>query len=252
MPQTRRAESATKVTASDTSVAKVAPAGRKKKIPAKDSTATASTATDPAATKPTAVAPTITGNDEPNVLVPPPKKAATRSRKRASAGDDLAEPSNTGDLNAAPTLETQLPPKKRTKVNQPPPSRDPLPNRARNNHPGAIDAPRPKRSSAEVQAAKKELEAIEARKREDEARKLQLVAELELEDEAAQEAEIRNVVKSVGQVQESEGPEEFTFSEVDEEESEEDEDEDNGKRKAVDQKAPAREVSPSRAFPKFV
>lgn len=231
MAQTRKAGSSTKAAASGASAPKAAPAGRKKKVPAKDSSAT-----DPTATGSIAAAPTITGDNDSDVVMPPAKKAATKSRKRATTDDQLVEPSNTADHDTTRTsLETQLPPKKRTRGNQPTSTRDPLPNQACNNHPGAIAAPRPKRSSAEVQAAKKELQAIEARKREDEARKLQLVAELELEDEAAQEAETHEVIKSLGQVQESDGLEEFTFTEIDGEESEEDED--DGKKEAVDQKA---------------
>ena len=175
MPHTHRAKSATKATASDTSVPKTAPAGRKKSIPAEDSTATDPTAANPTTTDPTATAPTITGNGDSDTLVLPLKKTATRSCKWASAGEDHTEPSNTGNLNVAPTLETQLSPKKHARANQPPPSHDPLPNWACNNHPGAIAAPHPKCSSAEVQAAKKKLEAIEAQKREDEAHKLQLL-----------------------------------------------------------------------------
>ena len=83
-------------------------------------------------------------------------------------------------------------------------------------------------TGAEVQAAKIELQAIEARMRNDKARKLQLVAELELEDEVAQEAETHNVNKSV----ESDGQEEFTFTEIDGEESEGDEDDGKNDHKA--------------------
>ena len=68
--------------------------------------------------------------------------------------------------------------------------------------------------------AKKELEALKAQKQDDEACRLMLVAEFELEEEAAKEKEALNVVKSIVQMQESEGVEEFTFSEVDAEESE--------------------------------
>ena len=125
MPHTHRTESAavTKAT-SGTPVPMAAPVGRKRKVPAKGSTIT-----DPTATDPIAAAPTITSNNDPGVVVPPPKKAATKSCKRATTDDQLAEPSNAADLNEIHTsLETQHPPKKHTKVNQPPSSRDPLPN----------------------------------------------------------------------------------------------------------------------------
>ena len=77
-------------------------------------------------------------------------------------------------------------------------------------------------SLAEVQAAMKELQAIEARKSEIEAQKLQLYAELELEDEAEEELERQSVVKTWAQVQE-EDFEQFSFSAVDAEGSEDDE-----------------------------
>lgn len=47
-----------------------------------------------------------------------------------------------------------------------------------------------------------------------------LVAEFELEEEVAKQEEALNVVKSIVQMQESKGVEEFTFSQVDAEESE--------------------------------
>ena len=67
-------------------------------------------------------------------------------------------------IDAAPTPETQLPPKKCPWVNKPAPNHDPLPNWACNNHPRAIAAPCHKCTSAEVQVAKKELEALKAQK----------------------------------------------------------------------------------------
>ena len=105
-----------------------------------------------------------------------------------------------------------------------------------------IAAPHHKHTSAEVQAAKKELEALKAQKQEVKARRLLLVAELE--DEATQEEEAHNVVKLIAQIQESEGMEEFTFSQVDGEESE-------GDKKFVTTKKVqnASEVGPSQVFP---
>ena len=79
----------------------MAPARRKKRQPQ-----------DATSSEPSATAPTITGSGDDAMLVPPAKKAVTRGHKQASPGDDLVEPSSTGDLNAAPMLESQLPPKK--------------------------------------------------------------------------------------------------------------------------------------------
>ena len=75
-----------------------------------------------------------------------------------------------------------------------------------------------------------------------------LVAEFELEEEAAKEKEALNVVKSIVQMQESEGVEEFTFSEVDAEESE-GEEEDMMTNKELVRVQNTSKVSPSWAFP---
>lgn len=167
--------------------------------------------------QPKETAPTATDSTSAAV---PTKKPAKR-----------AIPSNTGDPK-----DDAAPPAKRTKASQTAgrtsPQRDPLPSRPRNSHPGKPDAPRPKRSSAEVQAALKELQAIEARKAEIQARQIQLYAELEMAEEASQEAESRKVVRSLTQVRED-GPEEFSFSKIDAEDSEEEEDEEEGQRGAT-------------------
>ena len=73
-----------------------------------------------------------------------------------------------------------------------------------------------------MKAARKELEAIEAERAQMEACKVQLYAELEMEEDAAQEAEFNNVVRALDQVQE-EDSEEFSFSKINAEESEEEE-----------------------------
>lgn len=155
-----------------------------------------------------------------------PKKATRRKPPKQSNPSDVAiESSNTGNSDAPITKDPQPPPAKRSKTQKSAPtaSRDPLPSRARNSHPGTPDVPRPKRSTAEVKAVRKELEAIEAQRAQMEERKVQLYAELELEDEAAQEADARNVIRTLAQVREEER-EEFSFSEIDAEESEEGED----------------------------
>lgn len=195
------------------------PVKKKRGRPPKKLTASASTATE-----------------STSILAAPPKKPPTkRAAKRPNPASNAASSSNTGDIIKPTTEDNIAPPAKRLKAsdqipNFEPPSRDPLPSRPRNSHPGKPDLPRPKRSSAEVQAALKELEAIEARKAEIQARQIQLYAELEIEDEASQEAESRNVVRSLAQVQE-EGPEEFSFTAINAEESEEDDSEDEAEEK---------------------
>lgn len=213
MPDTRAQHLATETETAgpEPSITEVDPAPAKKKRgrPRKDPIATAPTATSP------------TTGDGATSVVPPKKAPQKKPPKRLNPSDATTESSNSGDADA-PIAEDQPPPAKRSKAQKsaPTPSRDPLPSRARNNHPGTPDVPRPKRSSAEVKAARKELEAIEAHKAQMEARKVQLYAELEMEEEAAQEAEARNVVKTLAQVRED-GPEEFSFSRIDAEESEE-------------------------------
>ena len=164
--------------------------------------------------KPKETAPTATDSTSTAV---PTKKPTKR-----------AIPSNTSDLK-----DDAAPPAKRTKASQTPshksPQRDPLPSHPRNSHPGKPDAPRPKRSPAEVQAALKELQAIEACKAEIQAWQIQLYAELEMVEEASQEAESCKVVRSLMQVRED-SPEEFSFSKIDAENSKEEEDEEEGQR----------------------
>ena len=75
-----------------------------------------------------------------------------------------------------------------------------------------------------------------------------LIAEFELEEEVAEEEEALNVVKSIAQMQESEGVEEFTFSQVDAEESE-GEEEDAMTNKELVRVQNTLKVSPSQAFP---
>ena len=71
---------------------------------------------------------------------------------------------------------------------------------------GKPDVLLPKHSPAEVQVALKELQAIEAHKAEIQAWQIQLYAELEMVEEASQEAESHKVIRSLMQVQED-GPE---------------------------------------------
>ena len=211
----KRSVAATKTVGPDSSTTKVDPAPTKKKRgrPPKNPIATAPTATDP------------TPGDVATSVVPLKKATRQRASKRANPSDATTELPKSGDAAGNASLgEDQPPPAKRPKAQKAPStvSRDPLPSRMRNNHPGTPDVPRPKRSTAEVKAARKELEAIEAERAQMEARKVQLYAELEMEEDAAQEAELNNVVRALDQVRE-EDSEEFSFSKINAEESEEEE-----------------------------
>lgn len=179
---------------------------------------------------PTAITPATTdsnGVDAPGKATVSTKTAAKAKANKQVNQSIVSTPSNTGVSNSPddPEGNNEAPPPKRPRQTTQTSRRDTLPNRSRNKHPGQPDMPRAKRSSAEVQAAMKELQAIEASKMEIEARKLQLYAELELEDEAEQELERQNVIKTRAQVQE-EDFEQFSFTAVDAEESEKDEEQD--------------------------
>lgn len=69
--------------------------------------------------------------------------------------------------------------------------------------------------------AKAELQAIQAHEQEIEARRIELYAQLEMEDEAEEIAEHENVVKTLADIQEN-GLESFSFSAVDAMSEEED------------------------------
>ena len=188
------------------------------------------TEVDPAPTKkkrgqppknPITATPTATGSTTSDgaMSAVAPKKALKKAAKRPNPSNATIESSNSGDTDT-PITEDQPPPAKwpRAQKPAPTPSCDPLPSRAHNDHPGTPDVPHPKRSSAKVKAARKELEAVEAHKAQMEAWKVQLYAELEMEEDAAQEAEAQGVVRTLAQVQE-EGLEVFLFSRIDAEES---------------------------------
>ena len=82
---------------------------------------------------------------------------------------------------------------------------------------------------------------IEASKIEIEAQKLQLYAELEMEDEAEQEVEGWNVIKTLAQVQEKDS-EDFSFSAIDAEGSEEEEEECVAKKPTEGTKGPIKKA----------
>ena len=174
---------------------------------------------------PITAAPTATGSTTSDgaTSVVAPKKAPKKAAKQPNSSDATIESPNSGDADT-PITKDQPPPAKRSRAQKPAPtlSRDPLPSHARNDHPGTLDVPRPKCSSAKVKAARKELEVIEAHKAQMEVQKVQLYAELEMEEDTAQEVEAQGVVRTLAQVQE-EGLEVFLSSRIDAEESEEEE-----------------------------
>lgn len=167
---------------------------------------------------------------------PPTKKPPTKKgNKRVNPSVTAPALSNDEDSNSPIHNDDPAPgpPQKRARKAPQTPRRDPLPSRLRNDHPGKPDIPRPKRTSAEVQAAIEELKTIEVHKQEIEARKIQLYAALEMQDEADQETEGQNVVRTLAQVHTEEGPEEFSFSAIDAEESEDDKEDESREEKGT-------------------
>ena len=153
-----------------------------------------------------------------------PKTAAKAKVNKQQNQFIASAPSNAGASNSPDDSDSndEAPPMKCPQQTTQTPHHDPLPNRSCNKHLGQPDMPCAKRSLAEVQASMKELQAIEARKLEIETQKLQLYAELKLEDEAEEELECQSVIKTWAQVQE-EDFKQFSFSTVDAEGSEDDE-----------------------------
>ena len=93
---------ATRAAVSEPSVPRAAPAGRKRRAGTKNTTATNAAA--PASS--------TTGTCGATTIAPPVKKAATQGCKHTSACNDTVEPSSMATIDAAPTPETQLLPKK--------------------------------------------------------------------------------------------------------------------------------------------
>ena len=172
---------------------------------------------NPIPATPAVTAPTT--NDITASAVAPKKATRQKPYKQSNSSDVAIESSNTGNSDAPITKDPQLPPAKQSKTQKSAPTA----RHAHNSHPGMSDVPWPKHVTAKVKVVRKELEAIEAQQAQMEEWKVQLYAELKLEDKAAQEADAQNIVRTLAQVQEEEW-EEFSFSEIDAEESEEWED----------------------------
>lgn len=109
---------ATRAAVPEPSVPRAAPARRKRRAGTTNTTTTNTTA--PASS--------TTGTSDATTIAPPVKKAVTQGHKHTSACNDTVEPSSMATVDAAPTPETQLPPKKCPQVNKPAPNHDPHPN----------------------------------------------------------------------------------------------------------------------------
>ena len=164
------------------------------------------------------------GVDAPENATVAPKTAAKAKVNKQQNQSVTSAPSNAGASNSPDDNDDndEAPLTKHPQQTPQTPHHNLLPNCSHNKHPGQPDVPCAKCSLAEVQAAIKELQAIEARKLEIEAQKLQLYAELKLEDKAEKELEHQSVIKTQAQVQE-EDFEQFSFSAVNAEGSEDDE-----------------------------
>ena len=157
-------------------------------------------------------APTMVANSD-NKGAADVAKSQAKGKKAASKLTTLCTPLNENDLPSAPN-DSEPPPPKRAQQVQQTPKCEPCPNHLCNKHPGQPDQPCAKQSSAKVQAAKAELQAIQACEQEIEAYRIELYAQLKMEDEAEQVSECENMVKTLANVQ-KDGPESFSFSAVD-------------------------------------
>ena len=129
-------------------------------------TAEAEPAPVPAACKrgknPTTVPPRTASSSNAQSNAPEIAKKKSRGKNAAaSKPSTLSVSADTGDSPSVP-IDDEAPPLEQAQRVTQTPQRDPRPNRPCNKHPGQPDQPQAKRSSAEVQAAKAELEAIRA------------------------------------------------------------------------------------------
>ena len=134
------------------------------------------------------------GNDGEPPSQEPPESPVTRKRGQPSAKNKPAAPrksAKTTKGNASkPTPEAASGNSKAV------PPRDPLPPRTnRNNHPGIIDLPRSKRTPAEVVAATKRKATLQRQVEDLERRRIEMLAEMELQEELQEEEEEHAVVK---------------------------------------------------------
>jgi hypothetical protein len=127
-------------------------------------------------------------------------------------------PDATEGIDSQPTNSSDTGPKPKRAKAQATPLRT-LPDRARALNPGKPDVRRAKRTPAEVKADKKRKEKLAQQLRKTEERRVQLLAQMELDEESADMEEDENVVRTLGQVSEEER-EGFSFTEVDAEDSE--------------------------------
>lgn len=148
---------------------------------------------------PTTAAPTTVASSDNKDAADVAKSKPKGKKSAASKAATLCTPSNTNDLPSAPNNSEPPTPKQAQQVQQTPKC-DLHANCPCNKHPGQPYQPCAKWSSAKVQAAKAELHAIQAHEQEIEAHRVELYAQLEMEDEAEEIAEHENVVKTLADI----------------------------------------------------
>lgn len=224
MPPRRRSDS-TKDSATETPVSVSEPAKPKRGRgrPRKDGTAGAS-ATEPELTPQTGVP--LGGHTAPQT------KTKVAKRKAASAPEPNLDAGGGEDSTQALAAK----PTKKPRPTPNPPPRQPLPDRtSRTQTPGGPDKPRAKRTSAQVKADKAEVERRKQEVVDLDRRRVELLAELELDEEDEDAEEDRDAVRTLADVRQDVSGENFDFTEVnamETTESEADEDtEVSGKKK---------------------
>jgi hypothetical protein len=140
--------------------------------------------------------------DGPDAPEPPPKRKPGRPKgSKNKASNQQLDPKTLEDTGIE-----MSPPKASEKLNVVPP-RSPLPNRInRVVNPGRPDAKRAKRTSAEVTAAAKRKEVLRQEIAEHERRKIQALAEIEMQEEMEAAEEENSMVNRDNGMEDEEAP----------------------------------------------
>ena len=134
-----------------------------------------------------------TGSDNEDTLDAPENPEHGQPAEESELGKIVAPPVGKDAANSATGMTTRKLGVVNRKVV---PRRSPLPSRATQPvHPGAPDMVKPKRTSAEVTAAAERKVALQHQADELEQKKIDMLAEMELEEELAEEEEERTVVR---------------------------------------------------------
>jgi hypothetical protein len=125
---------------------------------------------------------TSEGDDTPEALQSPPKSKRDRTAARR---EPVSSDVGTGNPKPVTVRGKILPP------------RSPQPGRTkRNTHPGMIDASRPRKTSAEVAAAAKRQANLQRQADEFERKRVETLAEMELQEELDDEAKERSIIRN--------------------------------------------------------